>query len=144
MTFPEFLSASTGAWVVGTSACDCLPNLLHLFQRQDVHHLIGVTTPAQQFCHQAHWVVYVIEEQLVSGAQVVQPRLAIRRVDEAVARAFPITGEQHFALAAVLGQGVEFVLAEFTLLFGRDQIDHMVLLDVPQEKGRLNEVIAGI
>ena len=66
---------------------------LHLFHCQDVHHLVGVTSATQQFCHDAHRVVDVIEEQLVSGTQVVQPRLAIRGVDKAIARAFPVAGE---------------------------------------------------
>ena len=144
MTLAEFLPTAAGTRVVGSSLRHRLLDLLHLFHRQQVHDLIRVTTAAQQFSHQSHRAVDVVEEQLVSGAQVVQPRLAIWGMDEAVARAFAITGEQHFALAAVLGQAVELVLSEFTLLVRRNQLDQVSLLNIAQQECWLDEVVAGV
>lgn len=144
MTLPVFLPTAARTRVVGCSLHHCLLDLLHLFHRQQVHDLIRVAPAAQQVGHQLHRVVDVVEEQLVSGAQVVQSWLAIGRVDEAVAWAFAITGEQHFTITAVLGQAVELVLAEFTLLVRANQLDQVSLFNIAQQERRFDEVVAGV
>ena len=95
MALVEFLPATAGAGVAGTGFSHRLLDLLHLLHRQDIHHLVGVTTAAQQICHDAHGVIDMVEEYLVTGTQIVQSRLAVRCVDETVARAFSVTGEQY-------------------------------------------------
>ena len=52
------------------------------------------------------------EEQLVSGTQVVQAFLSIRRANESMFRAFAMTGKADVTFAAVARQGVKLVLAE--------------------------------
>ena len=54
----------------------------------------------------------MMEEMLVPRAQVIESRLAIRCVDEAVARALAVAGEQDRTLAAVTRERVELGLAE--------------------------------
>ena len=74
---------------------------LHIFHRQDVHDFVGITAPAQQVGHDAHGPVDVVEEQLVSSAQVVQPWLAVGGMEEVVIQAFALAGRQPLAFAAV-------------------------------------------
>ena len=85
MTQAVFFPAAARAGIVWLGLGDGLLQAGHFFPRQDVHHLVGVAPAAQQVGHHAHRAVDVVEEQLVAGAQVVQPGLAVRRVDEAVA-----------------------------------------------------------
>ena len=40
----------------------CLLELVHLFHHQNIHHLVGIATAAQQICHDAHRSVDVVEE----------------------------------------------------------------------------------
>ncbi len=51
-----------------------LPGLLFLL-RQDAHHLVCVPALLQQISHRFHGFIDVLEEELVSGAQVIQARL---------------------------------------------------------------------
>ncbi len=44
MAIAEFLSASTGTQIVRSGLCNRLLELVHLFQHQDVHHLVGVAS----------------------------------------------------------------------------------------------------
>ena len=71
---------------------------------------------AQQASHDLHRLVDVAEERLVARTEVVQPRLAVRRLDEAVLGTPPVAGEADVARPAVVGQGVELGLAEGALL----------------------------
>ena len=66
----------------------------------------------------------MVEELFLAGAQVVQPRLAIRRRDEPAAGTFTVAGEPHVALPAILGQAVQFVEPERALLFLSSQFRH--------------------
>ena len=84
-----------------------------------LHDLIGVATLPQQRRHELHRFVDMCEERLVAGAKIVQTVFSVRRLDETVARALAVTGEQDRALLAIFRERVVFALAEATLLFGR-------------------------
>ena len=71
MTLPEYPSTPTRTGIIWSGVCNRLLDLLHLFQRQDVHHLVGIAPAAQQVSHDAHWPVDVAEELLVTCTQVV-------------------------------------------------------------------------
>src|SRR4051812_43926978 len=77
----------------------------HFFVAQDLHHLGRLPSVLQQCRHDPHGTVDMGEKRLVPGAKVIQTRLAVRRLDKSVFRAFPITGETHMALAAIARQG---------------------------------------
>jgi len=66
MALAEFFTTAARARIVGPHwrlFCH-----LFLFLREDVHHLIGVTSAAQKVCHDAHRFVDVIEEFLIASA----------------------------------------------------------------------------
>ena len=84
------------------------------------------------------------EERFVARTQVIQPRLTIGCLDEAVLGTLAVTGEAHLALAAVAWQGVALVQPELPLLVGRDQLDHMLLLDIAQQVFRFDKVVTGV
>src|ERR1700679_2796426 len=86
----------------------------------------------------------MVIEKLVARTEITQPRLTIRRGDEAVARTIAITGKQHVALAAVPRQRVELGTAEPLLFFRGDQLGHRRVPDIAQEMVRFNEMVTGI
>lgn len=57
----------------------------------------------------------MVEEFFVSTAEIVQPRLAVRRAKEAVLGALPMTEVSNLATATVSRQGGGFGLPEFSL-----------------------------
>ena len=66
--------------------------------QQAIGGLMGVQArllAMQQLSHCPHVRVDVIEELLVSRAEIVQPVLAVRCFYESVLRAFPVAGESH-------------------------------------------------
>ncbi len=67
MALLEFLPASTGTRIIRLGVGKRLLELVHFFQHQEVHHLVGVTSAAQQVCHDAHGTIDVLEEKLVAG-----------------------------------------------------------------------------
>jgi hypothetical protein len=71
--------------------------------------------------HHLHRLLDVRKKQLVAGAQVVQPALAVRGLDETVPRALAVAGEEYRTLFAILRQCFVLVLAEATLLLRGDQ-----------------------
>ena len=54
----------------------------------------------------------MIEKGAITGAEVIQAGLAGRRLDEAILGAAAIADELHFAIEAVLRQGIALVLPE--------------------------------
>ena len=84
------------------------------------------------------------EERLVASAQVIQPRLAIWCLDEAVLGTFTMTGEAHFALATVARQRVALVQPKLPLFVRCHEFDHMLLLDVAQQIFRFDKVITRV
>jgi hypothetical protein len=114
----EFAPAAARARIVATYA--------HRWRLQSgffgekcLHHLGWSAISTQQFGHDLHWPVHMVEESLVSGAEVVQTRVAVGRLDEPVLRAFAVTRKAHVTLAAIAGQRVALVVPKFSLLFRR-------------------------
>ena len=91
-----------------------------------------------------HRAVDVVEEVLEAGAQVVQPRIAVGRLDEPVLGAAAVAREPHVALPAVARERVALVEPELPLLVRGDELEHVPLADVPELVPRLDEVVAGV
>jgi hypothetical protein len=89
----EFAPAAARARIVATGACHCRLQS-GFFGGKDLHDLGRSSIPTQQFGHDLHRVVHVMEESLVSGAEVVQPRLAIGCLDEPVNSGSPLARER--------------------------------------------------
>ena len=70
------------------------------------HDLGRRSPPPEQVGHHPHWPVYVPEERYVPGAQVIEPGLAVRRLDKALLGTPAVTGEAHVAFPTVTGQRV--------------------------------------
>src|ERR1700722_14970611 len=113
-------------------------------ERIKLHDLVGPAALAKQAGHGLHRRTDVFEELLVAGTQVIEPRLAIRGSDEAVAGTLAVTGEAHFTLPAIFGQAVQLVQPERALLLRANQLRHGRPQDVPQQIAGLDVVIAGI
>ena len=95
--------------------------------------------------HGAHGRVDVAEEGLVARAEVVQARLTVGRVGQAVLGAAAVAGEAHGALPAVPRQGVALSQPEQPLLRARPPAScRGVVGDVPQPVPRLHEVVARV
>src|SRR5262245_42642610 len=85
-----------------------------------------------------------MEEGLVSGAEVVPPRVAVWRQGESVLRTAAVAGESYVAFAAIRRQSVPLVEPEPTLLLGGDELQHVRLPDVPEPVARFHEVVARV
>ncbi len=77
---------------------------LRVFGCQHKHHLCGRAIAPQQLGHDAHRLVDMEEERLVASTQVIQSRLAIGCLNEAVLGAFAIACKAYLAPAAVARQ----------------------------------------
>lgn len=86
---------------------------------------------AQKAGHDAHGLVHMLGELLVSGAQVIQPRLSIGRRSKAVLGTAAVAGKAHIAFAAVAREPRLLITSEFALLLRGDQVGHVVLADSP-------------
>src|SRR5690606_26677621 len=67
----------------------------------ELHDVVGITAFNAELGHVLHRAVDMGEESAVAGGQVVQPGFPVGCLDEAIAWAFPVAGEQHRALLAV-------------------------------------------
>ena len=88
--------------------------------------------------------VDVMEEILEADAQEIQAWFTRRGLDEAVLRTAPVAGEANVAVEAVLRQLVALVEPELHLLLRRDELEHVLFLDVAEAEPRLDEMIAGV
>ena len=70
---------------------------------QNLHHLARLAAAPDQPGHQLHGEVHMMKEFLEADAQIIQTRLAVRRLNKAVFGTFAMTGEAHVALLAVGG-----------------------------------------
>ena len=136
MTLLELPTAAAGAGIV---ALDAGKGAL-----QNLHNLLCFAITPEQAGHDLHGKIHMVEERLEPGAQVVQARFAIRRLDKSILRALAVTGKTHIALQTITRQRVPLVLAEFYLLGRRHQLDHVLFLDVAQEVVRLDKVVARV
>src|SRR6266568_8587426 len=87
-----------------------------ILSRVGGHQLGGCLARAQERGHLLHRGGGVVEEGLVSGAQVVLARLAVGRGGEPVFRAAAVAYGADVAVQAVLSEGVALALPEFLLL----------------------------
>src|SRR5208337_4183127 len=142
------LGASYGSQSAGvesrTSSLMIPLNRLVVIFLGQLHDLVREAALAEQARHGLHRRSDVSKEGLVAGAQVVEPVLAVGCLDEAVARALTVAGEQNRAFLAELRQRVVLALAEAELLLGRDQRLQRRVLDVAEQVIWLDVVIAGV
>ena len=92
--------------------------------------------------HEPHGPVYVSEELHIARTEIIQPWLAVWRLDKPILGAFAVAGESDLALAAIYGQAVELISAELSLLSGCSQLGHVFLVDVSEKVFGLDKVIA--
>lgn len=96
----ELAAAATGARVISARSVE--PNaVLSALSGKDLHYFRRSPAALQKSSHDLHGPVYMFEESLVPGTEVIQPRLAIWSADEPVLRALAVTGEPHSASAAI-------------------------------------------
>src|SRR5271165_3535214 len=81
----ELASAAARTWIVAANGS--LPRF-RVALHQQAHDLRGRSARVQQLGHRLHVRVDGFEKIFVSCAKIVQPRLAVRRVDESILRAF--------------------------------------------------------
>lgn len=106
-------SASARAHVVATGL---LESQLCVFRRSPAHHVGWRTIRGQFGSHESHVQIHVVEEPLVSGAEVIQSRFSVGRSGESVLRALSITDKAHVTLAAIARKCRLFGLSETALL----------------------------
>jgi hypothetical protein len=111
----EFFAAAAGAWVVAAHVSE-LGLLLARLGGVPGHDFSRSALLAQQVGHHIHRLSNVVEEFLVTGAQVIKARLAGRGVDKPVSGTAAVAGKAHFAVQAILGQRILFILAKLALL----------------------------
>ncbi len=100
MSVLEFATTATGTQLIASRFGERLLQL-RVFGYHHEHHLCRSAIAPQQLGHDAHQLVDVREERFVVRTQVIQPRLAIWCLNEAVLGSLDVTGEAHFALATV-------------------------------------------
>jgi hypothetical protein len=86
----------------------------------------------------------VFEKRLEALAEVIETRLAIGRYDETIFGALTIANEKQFTIAAVLRQGVPFILSELSLFFAGSKLGHRFFHDIADEIFWFDEMVAGI
>ncbi len=112
MAMFKLASAAARTWIVATNiSLACFLVAL----REQAHDLRGGSARFEQLGHRLHVRIDGFEKVLVNRAKIVQSRLAVRRVDESIFRAFTMAGEADFAFAAIVWQGVQFLTAEMSL-----------------------------
>jgi len=107
----------------------------------DGSHILPAT---EQVSHEPHGEIDVVEEILVPGTEVVEPRLAIGGGEEAILGASSMTGEAHITVLAVERQRVALIGPELALLRRGHQLQHMFLTDVAQQIVGLDKMITGV
>ena len=136
MTLLELAAATAGTWIVAIHICEGAI--------QNAHHLLCFSPAPDQPGHELHREIGMLKELLEAGAEVVQARLAVRRLAEPILGALAVAGKAHVAFLAVTRQCVALILAEFQLLGRRDQLDEVIVPNVAQEEVRLHEMVARI
>ena len=109
----ELPSAAARTRIVATSGpLTCFTVALH----EQAHDLCGSSARVEQLDHRLHVWIDGFEKMFVSRAKIVQPRLAVGRVDESIFRAFTVAGEANLTFAAIVWQRCKFLTAEMPLL----------------------------
>src|ERR1700678_3395739 len=109
----ELASAAARTRIVTTNGSPCY---FPVSLRQQVHDLSGRSVCIEQLDHCLHVRIDGFEKVLVSRAKVVQSRLALRRINEWIFRAFTMASEADLASAVIVWQGIKFLTAEMPLL----------------------------
>jgi len=99
MTLLELEPAPARAKVVSSCLGDLFLKIPLLSCRYG-HHFLGQPASPDQVGHNVHGFVRVFEESLIPGAQVVQSRLPIGRLDETVLGTFAAANRKYFAFPA--------------------------------------------
>jgi len=129
MAFLKFDPTAAGTGIV--SACICaLQFKITLLPCRYGHDFLGQLASPDQVCHDLHWFVRMLEESLVTFAEVVQPRFSIGRLDKTVLGTFTVAHKKHFAFPAVLRKRILLVPSEFPLLVRGYEIDQWCFQDV--------------
>src|SRR6185437_470646 len=106
----EFFSAATGANLIASRCFS--PRILLLGPAHDV----GWRAPLLKLLHhELHIRSDVAKEQLVTGAQIVQPGLSIRSFQKTMFWAFAVACETDVAFAAITRQHGALVQSKFDL-----------------------------
>jgi len=121
MAVLEFASAAAWTWIISPRVGKRC-RLLSMLRGTDLHYFRRCPAALKKPGHNLQGSVYVPEESLVSGAQVIQSRLAIGSFHKPILRALAVTGEAHLATAAISGQSVSFCIAKCMLRFGIGQL----------------------
>jgi hypothetical protein len=97
---------------MGELACE-----LRLFHAQEIHDPACRAALPQQTGHHPHVPIHVPEVGLEPGAEIVQPRLAMRRDKETVLGTFSMAFKQELEFPAIPGKPGAFVFSERALPF---------------------------
>jgi hypothetical protein len=81
------------------------------------------------------------KKAFIARAQIVQPRFAIWRLDEAILRTPTMTHSSDLTFLAVAWQGIQFSLPEGSLSWALKQLDQWSLLDIPKAMFSIDEVV---
>jgi hypothetical protein len=95
----EFLTAAAGTGIVSSGLRVCFLQFLFLCLQQK-HNFGRRSISTQQIRHQSHRTIYVVEKRLVAVTQIVQTRLAVRRLNKPVLWTTTVAHESHITFAA--------------------------------------------
>ncbi len=93
-----------------------------LLSIHELHNLRRRPVPAQQINHDAHRLVDVMEEFLVSGEKVIQSFHPVRSSAKAVLQAIFMASKKHIAFPAIVGQLFTLIQPELPLVGGGCQV----------------------
>ena len=110
----------------------------------DRHHIGGRATSAHQHGEDLVRFVDAVEKTFVSCAQVIEAGLSSGGLDKSILGTFPVTGETHVTVQAVLGQRIAFIQPKLDLLVRSDQFEHVLLLDITEQIIGFHEMVAGV
>ena len=103
----EFSTAATGAGGIAVDSSErARVARQHRRGAARLHHghdLIGIFALVEQPRHGLHCRLNMVEETFVAGAEIIESRFPVGRLDEAIARAPSVTGVAHLTLLAVAG-----------------------------------------
>lgn len=139
MTFFVLQAAAARTGIISAGLVNHLRDFAIFYE---VHNISRSLAHPKFMGHKTHGPVYVPEELSVARTEIIQPRLAVWRLDKTILGAFAVAGESDLTFAAIFGQAVELISAELSLLSGCGQLGHVFLVDVSEKVFGLDKVIA--
>lgn len=115
-----------------------------LFFSKPVHDERGRQAAAQQLFHPVHVRCGVVEECMVAGTEIVEPRLAVRRESETILGALAVAGEEIRARQTLLRQRSTLALAKGSLPLPVNHLDQRRGADVAKQVLREDKVVARV